>query len=231
VSKAERLLQLYILLRSRRTAITAQAIGQAMAVSVRTVYRDMEALAQTGIPIVGESGVGYVLGKGIELPPLMFSKEEIQAITVGLHMVKAFTDPELAQAAQDSEHKIGAILTQSLKVFLDRQPYRVPLLKADHAQRVLHGQLRQACMQHHKVRLSYSDQDEQPSDRVVWPLGIIGWKGRWTLLAYCELRQDYRNFRFDRIAHMLSLEQAFTPTKQINMEHYLQHIGCDPATS
>ncbi len=224
MSKAERLLQLYLLLRARRTAITAHTIAKSMAISVRTVYRDIDALAQSGIPISGEAGVGYLLGRGLELPPLMFSKEEIQSITVGLKMVKAFTDPDLADAAHQTELKILSVLTDPLKAFVDNQPYLVPLLKADKAQRALHGQLRKACNTLHKLRLVYNDQEQQASERVVWPLGIVGWQGRWTLLAHCELRQDYRNFRFDRISSLTCLSEVFQPSATISMGHYLAAV-------
>ena len=224
MSKAERLFHLYALLRSRRTAMTAEAIAAALAVSVRTVYRDVRALAQSGVPIDGEAGVGYLLRPGFDLPPLMFTPEELLALMVGVRMVQAFTDPDLARSARQSEQKIRSILTDSLKLNAERQPYRIPILDSDDGLRKVHRTLRLACEGRKKVRAVYCDEQQQKTERVLWPLGIIGWTGRWTLLAWCETRSDYRNFRFDRFDAATCLDETFAPRPDVNITHYFQTV-------
>lgn len=224
MTKAERLFQLYTLLRARRTAITGEAIAQVMEVSVRTVYRDVQALQLSGIQIDGEPGIGYLLRAGNELPPLMFDADEVLALMVGARMVRAFTDPQLAQAAAQAERKIASILPQGLKQRAAKQPYRIPLLRRDDVLREKHALLRQACEAQCKIRITYLDEEQKQSQRVLWPLGIIGWSGRWTLLAWCELRQNYRNFRFDRVQATELLDEGFDTDAQMCLQHYLHSV-------
>lgn len=222
--KAERLFHLVTLLRSRRTAITAQAIAEVMETSIRTVYRDIQALVLTGVPIEGEPGVGYLIRPSHHLPPLMFTPEELQALMVGGRMVQAFTDRELARAARQAEHKIRSVLTEPLKRHAERQPYRIPVLERDEPSREVHGTLRRACELSQKVRVVYYSKDEVVTERIIWPLGIIGWIGRWTLLAWCELRQDYRNFRLDRFRSLEIMDDNFMRTDEISISHYLKTV-------
>ncbi len=228
VGKADRLFQLVTLLRGRRTATTAQTIAKQMGVSVRTVYRDIQALAASGVVVEGEAGVGYALQAQSHLPPLMFSAEEVLALMLGSRMVRAFTDPDLALAAHRAEQKIRAVLPEPLKQLAARQPYRIPVLQKDQDLRVRHGHIRIACEQQCKLAMHYSDEAGQLTQRTVWPLGMMGLHGRWMLLAWCETRQDYRTFRFDRIQtlHMLDAHFQTTPTR--NLAHYFRHgLGID----
>lgn len=224
MNRAERLFHLVTLLRSRRTAMTAETIAETMGVSVRTVYRDVQALTLSGVPIDGEAGVGYLLRPGHHLPPLMFTPDEVQALLVGSRMVQAFTDPELALAAQRAEEKIRSVLTDGLKAHAERQPYRIPVMTSDDGLRELHGTLRRACEEQRKVHALYVDDKGEKSERIIWPLGMIGWTGKWTLLAWCELRSAYRNFRFDRFETLELLEGNFRATADISIAHYLQSI-------
>lgn len=224
MNKSERLFQLVTLLRSRRTAITAEAIAEAMQVSVRTVYRDVQALTLSGVPIEGEPGVGYLIRPGQHLPPLMFTADELQALIVGSRMVQAFTDKDLARGARSAELKIRSILTEPLQRHAEQQPYRIPILESDDGLREVHGKLRRACEQLQKVRAVYLDEKQEKTERIIWPLGMIGWTGKWTLLAWCELRRDYRNFRFDRFETLEQLEEQFKPSDDISIAHYLKSV-------
>ncbi len=225
MTKAERLFELTLLLRSRRTAITAEAIAELMQVSPRTVYRDVQALTMAGVPVAGEPGVGYLIRPGNHLPPLLFTVDEVQALIVGSRMAQAFTDKDLAQRARSAELKIRSVLTEQLKRYAEQQPYRIPISENDDPLREVHGRLRRACEQHRKIRVSYEDGKQLQSERTLWPLGMIGWSGRWTLLAWCELRRDYRNFRFDRIQSLEELDDYFIPTEEISLAHYLRHFA------
>lgn len=231
MQKSERLFQLVDTLRSRRTAITAKAIAAAMNVSERTVYRDIQSLLSSGVPIEGEAGIGYRLGKKSHVPPLMFTEQEVLALVAGINMVKAFTDPELATAAGVCEAKIRAVLPEGIKRSIEQQPYRIPVLERDARVRDLHQQLRRACEQHRKVHIRYTKIGDEASIRVVWPLALVGFFGAWLLLAWCELRKDYRNFRIDRIGALNILDERFEQTREINPSWYFKNrLGItDPA--
>lgn len=231
MKKAERLFQLYNLLRARRTAISAETIGQILEASVRTVYRDIQALQMSGIQIDGEPGIGYILRPGNEIPPLMFDAEEVLALMVGVRMVRAFTDPELAAAASAAERKIASILSPQMKARAERQPYRIPIMQRDDAMREMHARLRHACEGQYKIEIDYVDEEQNASRRKLWPLGIIGWRGRWTLLAWCELRQDYRNFRFDRVSGFSATEEKFETDTRTSLKNYLRSVPGLSATS
>lgn len=220
MNKAERLFGLLALLRSRRTAITAQAIAATMKTSVRTVYRDIQALTVLGVPIQGAAGIGYLIGGERQLPPLAFTPDEVLALMVGARMVQAFTDPLLGRAARNAEQKIRHALPHQLKLQAERQPYRIPVVDRDAPLRKLHGALRTACERQSKIHIIYTDEQQATTDRIVWPLGMIGWSGFWTLLAWCELRGGYRNFRFDRIAKLDYLAESFQHHPEISLAHY-----------
>lgn len=220
--KSERLFQLVTLLQGRRTAITAQALGEALGVGVRTVYRDVQALILSGVPIDGEAGVGYRLRAGFDLPPLMFQSEEVTALLVGSRMVQAWTDPDLAQAAKQAETKILAALTPAMLNNVARLPYRIPVYESGVSG--IHRLLRQACEGRQKASVTYRDMNGQESTRTLWPLGMVGWGDHWTLLAWCEKRDAYRNFRFDRIQDIVLLPDHYPLHPQRNLEHYLNEV-------
>jgi len=223
--RADRLFRLVAELRGRRLAVTAQDLADALEVSSRTIYRDIADLAASGVPISGAAGVGYVLAAEYDLPPVMFTLTEVQALLVGNRMVRAFTDPELAKAASSAEVKLRAILGDEAKRFVDRQPYRVPVVGEGAELRQTHGQLRKAIEARQKLRLRYQDGTGKISQRIVWPFGIIGWQGRWTLLAWCELRRDYRQFRQDRIAELTPLVDKIPADTPHSLAEFLHSIG------
>lgn len=213
MNKNERLLQIITLLRARRTAVRAEDIAAQMRCSVRTIYRDIHTLISSGIQVEGEAGVGFALRGDSYLPPMMFTPEEILAILLGSRMVQAFTDIQLASYAQTAEQKIRAILPERLKQQSDQLSYRIPITENLSSLRLIHGRIRQACEAQHKLFIRYVDEKEAKSHRMVWPLGIVGLSGKWMLIAWCEYRQDYRSFRFDRILEVQSDGQKFALTK------------------
>ncbi|MDD4912113.1 MAG: YafY family protein [Sideroxydans sp.] len=220
--KSERLFKLVTLLQGRRMAMTGQALADALGVGVRTVYRDIQALVLSGVPIDGEAGVGYRLRKGFDLPPLMFEMDEVTALLVGNRMVQAWTDPALGEAAKRAEAKILAVLTPAMLNEISHLPYRIP--NYDYPERETHGLLRKACELRLKVTITYRDMKEQETKRTLWPLGMMGWGDHWTLLSWCEKRDAYRNFRFDRILDIVLLPEHYPQHAERNLEHYLTHI-------
>lgn len=220
--KSERLFQLVTLLQGRRTAITAQVLSEKLGVGMRTVYRDIQALVLSGVPIDGEAGVGYRLRAGFDLPPLMFQSDEVTALLVGSRMVQAWTDPELAQAAKAAEAKILAVLTRQMLIDVSRMPYRIPVY--ERSESGIHRLLRKACEGRQKVSIFYRDMNGQESSRTLWPLGLVGWNDHWTLLAWCEKRVAYRNFRFERIQDIMLLPEQYPQHPERNLQHYLMRI-------
>ena len=223
--KAERLFQIVTLLRGRRRAITAQRLAEMLEISVRTLYRDIQALQLSGVPIEGEAGVGYCLRRDYELPPLMFTADEMLALLLGADMVRAFTDPELASAARQVHDKIRAILPEKLLRRSEQLPYTVPTLGQQTEDATTHLLLRKACERRQWVTLRYRDVEGQVSERSICPLALVGWRHGWTLLAWCALRDDYRNFRLDRIVAANVETRYFTDQPHISLADYLRRFS------
>lgn len=198
--RADRLFELVQRLRrARPRATTARALAEALAVSERTIYRDIEDLSLQGVPIHGEAGVGYVLARGYELPPLMFDEDEIEALVLGARVVRGWGDPALAAAAADALAKIESALPEPLR----ERVAGTALFAFNFRPRREDGErlttLRHAVRARHRVRFAYRDAAGQGSARSVQPLGLFYWGESWTLGAWCELREGFRNFRVDRI--------------------------------
>lgn len=220
--KAERLFQLVNHLRSRRQVVTATQLAEALEVSERTIYRDIQALSLSGIPIEGEAGVGYRLRPDFNLPPIMFELDELEAIRFGVRMVQAWAGPELAQSATNALEKIQAVLPEATHHALHKHVEQlvVPDIHREVASQYS-DEIRHAVKQNRKLSLEYQDESGKHSSRVVWPFGLVYWGSTWTLVAWCELRDDYRMFRLDRVQSLSVLEQLFEPEEDKNLEHYL----------
>lgn len=225
MNKAERLFQLTNLLRGRRTAITAKTLAEKLNVSERTIYRDIQALELSGIPVEGEAGIGYRIRHNFELPPLMFDRTEIIALLLGSRMVQAWSDKELAGAAGRAIDKINAILPDDLKALTEQQTLLVPdyFVQSDDAD--ISQQVRQAIEEKRQIQLCYNRADGQYSERTLDPLGMVFWGGKWTLIAWCHLRNSYREFRIDRMQQVTLLEQHFETSPERNLQHYIAQVS------
>lgn len=224
MGKSQRLFELVTLLRGRRTAVTARTLADVLEVSERTIYRDMDALVAAGVAVEGEAGVGYRLRPGAHLPPLMFNADEVTALVLGLAMVRASTDPQLGAAAEGAERRIRAVLTDELKLALDRLPYHLPITEVSLRLARMHEVLRDATTGFKKVEIDYADRDGVATQRIIWPMAILGWGDRWTVLGWCEMRDDYRNFRLDRIAEARITDARFETGPDRSFAHYRQHV-------
>ncbi|MBU2509755.1 YafY family transcriptional regulator [bacterium] len=207
--RADRLFQIIQILRKRRIT-TAAHLADELEVSKRTIYRDLQDLIGSGVPIEGEAGVGYVLSKTYDFPPLMFTEEEIEALVLGVRIVKQWTDKGLAIAAGNILSKVEAALPENLKKRIEKSPLFSPNLSgnnnnADHLQ-----DLRKAINNHRKLEFEYNRLDDQKSCRIVRPLCLAFMPPVWLLTAWCELRNDFRNFRIDRISNISILEEEYS---------------------
>jgi predicted DNA-binding transcriptional regulator YafY len=207
--RADRLFQIVNVLRRRRTATTAMHLAERLGVSERTVYRDIRDLILAGTPIDGEAGVGYRIRPGYDLPPLMFDRDEIQALVLGARIVRQFGDPALARASDAILGKVAAIVPKELAPLVAETRLFVPSTIGAGKSADALTLAREALIARRKLELSYAKADGAATKRTVRPLGIFFWGRTWTLAAWCELRQDFRNFRLDRIAASTMLDETF----------------------
>ena len=196
--RADRLFQIVQLIRGRRLT-TAAFLAQRLEVSERTVYRDVADLQHQGVPIEGEAGVGYRLGKGFELPPLMFTPDEACALVASVRMAQVWQDPALAQASQVALGKILSVLPASARAAAQSMAIYAPPIGLEPAVQATLQTLREAAQAHRKVRVNYRDAKEAVSQRTLRPLGCFYWGSVWTLAAWCESRDAFRSFRLDRM--------------------------------
>lgn len=206
--RADRLFQLVQLVRGRRLS-TGDWLATRLEVSLRTVYRDIAELQAQGVPIDGEAGVGYRMGAGFELPPLMFSQSEAKALVACVRLAQARLDPELAASAEQALHKIMGALPVAARAAAESLVLHAPVSSVDVRTRERLLVLRRATETRRKLRLHYLDQKGAASERTVRPLGCFFWDAVWTLAAWCEWRHDFRNFRVDRIASLAVLDETF----------------------
>ena len=210
--RADRLFQIVQFLRTRRIT-TAKWLAEELEVSERTIYRDIQDLSLSGVPVEGEAGVGYVLRKGFDLPPLMFSNEEIAALILGTRLVKSWADPGLARAADRVLNKVETVIPETLRKQFDHSHLFAPMTLIQPDVALAMGEIRMAIENKLKMKIEYTRKDGQHSGRTIWPLGLFFWGSVWTLGAWCELRESFRVFRLDRIDRF-NLDDETYPQKQ-----------------
>ena len=223
----DRLFRLVQLVRGRRLS-TAQYLAERLEVSLRTVYRDVAQLQQQGIPIEGEAGVGYRMGRDFALPPLMVTEEEGAALVAAVRLAQALLDAPSALAAETALSKILAILPTGARTAAEQSPIYAPTFKIDPRHQASLALLRQASQSRNKVRLIYQDAAGTPTERVVWGLACFYWGQVWTLAAWCETRQAFRSFRLDRINSLAVLESRFPLEKGKALADFLRQAGAKP---
>ena len=206
--RAERLFQIVQLIRGRRLS-TASFLAGRLEVSERTVYRDVAELMAQGVPIEGEAGVGYRMQSGFDLPPLMFTKDEAQALVASVRLAQPRLDVALAAHAEGAMSKILAVLPGAERAAAESLAIYAPPVGPDDATRRRLETLRVAAEGRHLVRIAYVDLQERRSERVIRPLGCFYWSAVWTLAAWCETRNGFRNFRVDRIERLDVLDDRF----------------------
>jgi len=225
--RADRLFHIVQLIRGRRLT-TAAFLAQRLEVSERTVYRDVADLQRQGVPIEGEAGVGYRLGAGFELPPLMFSQDEAKSLVASVRLAQAWLDPGLAREAENALGKILSVLPATVRAAAESLALYAPnaSLEAEAKQTLqLLQTVREAVNARRKLRLDYRDLSGSASQRVVRPLGCFFWGKVWTLAAWCESRHDFRSFRVDRIASLEVLDDRFKDEPDKTLAQMLRHVG------
>ena len=221
--RADRLFAVVQQLR-RREVITAAQLGARLEVSERTIYRDVADLVASGIPIEGEAGVGYRLGRDAELPPMAFTAAEIQALVLGARMVETWGDGDLRTAARSVLTKVEAVLPPAERHAVHDAALYSPSWHVDETARQHLGALRHAVDRRRRVSIAYRDREDAVSRRTIRPLGLFHWGRTWTVAAWCELRTDHRSFRLDRIDALTSLPGSFEDAPPATLEAFLERV-------
>ena len=220
--RADRLFQIVQFLRSRRVT-TAQWLAERLEVSERTIYRDIKDLTVSGVDIEGEAGIGYVVRRGFDLPPLMFSEEEINALTLGARIVESWADQSLATAAQSALSKISLALPDNKKERLDDTLLFSPMSRITPSVSNTMAEIRFAADHRRKVSLVYHRADCKRSERIIWPLGLFFWGSVWTIGAWCEKRNAFRIFRLDRINSFFVMQENYPKEKGRTLQDLIEH--------
>ncbi len=228
MKRADRLFQIVNFLQGRRLAVTAEQIADEFDISIRTVYRDIQDLIVTGVPINGEAGIGYMLDKSYYLPPMTFDVEELEVLMLGAAMVSSWTDNDMRVSSQTLIRKLRNALSER-----DRQTFEgialfAPPSRAKLPWSINFSDLRRAVRKKEKLFLHYGDEQERTTERVIRPLSMMFMGPVWMMLGWCELRQDFRNFRLDRIRECSRTGDLFEDTPETSLQAYLDSMGyCD----
>lgn len=220
MSKSERLLGLLQALRAHRRPVSAERLADELNVSVRTIYRDVVALNSQGATIEGEAGIGYVLRPGFLLPPLMFGDDEIEALVLGSRWVMQRGDRTLAQAARHALTKIASVLPEDLKERIELSGVMVGPRHEETPEPVDLTPIRAAIREEVKLKIYYCDEKGQHSDRVIWPIALAFFDRTRVVAAWCELRQDFRHFRADRIEKARPLKQRYPKRRRVLLKDW-----------
>lgn len=210
MTKADRFFELIQLLRRAKRPITADWLAGELEVTARTIYRDIATLQAMRVPIDGEAGIGYVMRRGYDLPPLMFSAEEQEAITVGLALLSRTGDRGLIKASKSVLAKIGEVVPDDAEGPPDGA-LMVSGWGIDEIANIDTEALRRAIRDQYKLHIVYFDAKGRNTRRTVLPIGVTYYVEVATLVAWCELRQDFRNFRLDRMAALTVTDESFHP--------------------
>lgn len=231
MNRTDRLVAMVLYLQGRRV-VRASELAEHFEVTERTVYRDVAALGEAGVPIAGEAGVGYTLLKGYHLPPVMFTAEEASSLFVGGELVKGFTDPSLHAPMTTALDKLRAVLPRDSQDHVDRLIRGTVVMgrgfspTQDPGAQPMLLPVQQGVVQRRVLRLTYRGPARaQETERDVEPLGVVFYSGAWYLVAWCRLRQDLRHFRIDRIRRLELRSERFVPRPDFNLVRHLEEQG------
>jgi predicted DNA-binding transcriptional regulator YafY len=214
MNRIDRVSAILIQLQSKRV-VKAQDIAGRFNISLRTVYRDIKALDEAGIPIIGEAGIGYSIMEGYRLPPVMFTQEEAMAFLTAGKMVEKFTDPSTRSSYESALYKIKAVLKYTEKDYVENLEEHIAVLNNPYLPANTNDHIHlQTILQHIAAKKIldigyYANHSQQYSNRLVEPIGIFYLGNHWYMIAYCQLRKDYRHFRTDRISYIRATEKNY----------------------
>ncbi|HIO92312.1 MAG TPA: YafY family transcriptional regulator [Leucothrix mucor] len=225
--RADRLFQLVQILRNKRL-VTAHALAEQLEVSERTIYRDIQDLSLSGVPVEGEAGVGYHLRYSLDIPPLMFNASELEAMVVAMRMLKAWGGSELGSSARSALDKIQAVIPDELREHIDDSKLFALRFGEREDIDVTLDIFRNAIASNQYILLNYQRADGTASQREVRPLGLFFWGNIWTLTAWCELRDAFRTFRLDRVQQLILLDKTFAIQAGESLDDYIALMKSRP---
>lgn len=221
--RADRLFQIVQYLRGGRL-VRARQLAEWLEVSERTIYRDIADLQASGVPIDGAAGVGYILRSGYDMPPLMFSRDEIVALIAGARLIRAWGGAGMARAAEEALIKIDAVLPDPLRERMSRVEVHAIAAEMTDEVRALIDRLEAAAEGRKGLKISYKDAAGESSERIIRPLGLWFWGKVWTLVAWCELRADFRMFRVDRMTGIDETGKTFRPESGKTLKDFYRRM-------
>ncbi|MBO9519052.1 MAG: YafY family transcriptional regulator [Porphyrobacter sp.] len=218
--RTERLFRIIQTLRSAQRPLTGRELADELEVSLRTLYRDIAELIAQRVPVRGEAGLGYVLDRGYDLPPLMLTPDELEAAVLGASWVAARGDPQLAQGARDLVAKLTAVVPEALRPIVLDAGLKPMSLARQPMEHIDVAALRHAIRDRVKLAIAYADAQGLVTERVVWPLLIAYLEEVRILVAWCETRQDFRHFRTDRLARITATGSRFPGSRNQLMKDW-----------
>jgi predicted DNA-binding transcriptional regulator YafY len=222
--RSDRLLRLLHVMRTMSGPITAARLAAETGVSVRSLYRDIDALRASGARIDGERGYGYRLLEDPALPPQNFDRDEIEVLALSLAEVRAWGDPALTKAADSVFAKLAATLSDERERQLFHAIAHVFRPEPRYAEPLDLASLRYCCRHEEAMRIRYRDIQDSPSERTIWPLALVYNETCVTILGWCELRQDFRMFRTDRLTGMRPTGVSFRPRRVPLLREYITRL-------
>ena len=229
MNRIDRLQAILVQLQSKRV-VTAQEMADRFEVSLRTIYRDIRALEQGGVPIGAEAGIGYYLLEGYHLPPIMFTRDEASAILMAGKIFEKHTDTNLQTHFQDALYKVKAVLDMDKKEALDDLEGKISIDPfgwqfRDHSSNLMVSRIQSILPYRKLAKITYhASYSGESTERVVEPIGLCFYSNQWHLIAYCQLRNDYRDFRTDRIEKLDTVPGRFSKTDHISLQLYLEKL-------
>jgi predicted DNA-binding transcriptional regulator YafY len=222
--RADRLFQIVQHLRGRRLTTAAQLAGW-LRISERTVYRDIRDLANSGVPVEGEAGVGYRLRPGFDLPPIMFTMDEVEALVAGARVMETWGGPALGSHARSAIAKIALALPAARREEIERTRLFAPGFLVRQGAAAGLETVRQAIFEHRKLHIDYLDGANRASTRTIDPLALYFWGTTWSVAAWCESREDFRIFRLDRIRRLEMDAEKFDEVPGRTLEDFVKSVS------
>lgn len=229
MNRIDRLQAILIQLQSKRV-ITAQELADRFEVSLRTIYRDIRALENGGVPIGAEAGIGYFLSEGYHLPPVMFTREEASALLMAGKIFEKHTDKNLQSHFTDALYKIKAVLDMDKKEEMEDLESKISIDPfgwqfRDHSSNLMVSKIQSILPLKQLAKITYhASYSGETNTRIVEPIGLCFYSSQWHLIAFCQLRNDYRDFRTDRIEKMDIVPGRFSRTDHISLQNYLDKL-------
>ena len=228
MNRVDRLHAILVHLQSKRR-VTAQELADRFSLSLRTVYRDVKALEESGIPIIGESGIGYSIMEGYRLPPVMFTQEEASSLLLGSKFINHFTDASVKKYFDSAMFKIKAVLRSSDKDHVEELDSRIAIVTGpvpvDESVPLHLSSMRQAIVEKKVIDIEYySTYKEETTKREAEPIGLFYYAQAWHFIGWCRLRSDYRDFRLDRIRKLILKDEVFDDSAHPSLAEYVSQL-------